>query len=350
MFRKHTNENSSEKANSLVPTGSLRILNITDIKPSQINPRKLFDDEPLQDLLNSIREHGVLVPITVFQLKGQSLFSILDGERRYRCCVELGKEGKEIKIPANVVDPPSKVAGLLYMFSIHNLREQWELMPTALSLKIIIQDLGETDTIKLSRLTGLSQPQIERCKILLEYPEEFQNLSLDPDPKTRIPANFWIEAFPILELCHTLLPELYEKLGRDEITRKLVEKYQNKKIKSVIHFRRIMEAFELSETTEQKAAIVNRLSEYIQNISLETRAAFDEFVMDNRRIQTAVRTCDDFVARLDRSKLDYAVDKEELTAALEKVKKYVEDLLQKLAGEDAPTVNGNEEADTEEGN
>lgn len=350
MARKHTAENVSDNPSSLVPTGSLRILNTTDIKPSQINPRKLFDDEPMQDLLNSIREHGVLVPITVFQVKAQSKYSILDGERRYRCCLELEKEGRDVKIPANIVVPPTKVAGLIYMFSIHNLREQWELMPTALSLKIVAQELGETDTVKLSRLTGLGQAQIERCKILLEYPEEFQNLSIDPDPKTRIPANFWIEAHPILELCHTLLPDLYLQLGRDGITRKLVEKYQAKKIKSVIHFRRIMEAFELTETPEQKESLANKLREFILDTSLETRAVFDVFVMDNKRIQTAVKACDDFVSRLDRSKLDYAVDKEELTAALERVKKYVENLLQKLAGEDAPIVIDDEEDENEEGN
>lgn len=45
----------------------------------------------------------------------------------------------------------------------------------------------------LSKLTGLSEPQIERCKILIDLPERFQKLSLLPDPKERIPSNFWIE-------------------------------------------------------------------------------------------------------------------------------------------------------------
>src|SRR5271154_392768 len=135
----------------IVPTGQLRHLKPDDIKPSLNNPRHLFDENELQELKKNIAEHGVLVPITVYQAKGQAKFSILDGERRYRCVLELTKEGRgqkggsALSLPANVVEPPSKIAGLLYMFSIHNFREGWELMPTALSLKIVMQDLGTTD-------------------------------------------------------------------------------------------------------------------------------------------------------------------------------------------------------------
>ena len=123
---------------NVVPAGTLRKLSPTDIKPSTNNPRALFDASPLLELKKNIAAHGVLVPITVYQAKGQSKFSILDGERRYRCVVDLTKEGhlgadgKALLLPANIVEPPTKIAGLLYMFSIHNFREGWELMPTAL--------------------------------------------------------------------------------------------------------------------------------------------------------------------------------------------------------------------------
>ena len=128
---------------SVVPSGELKHLQVDDVKPSSNNPRLLFDPSPLEELKKNIAEHGVLVPITVYRPKGQAKYSILDGERRYRCVKELTDEGRQGKgkqsltIPANVVEPPTMIAGLLYMFSIHNYRAQWELMPTALSLKII---------------------------------------------------------------------------------------------------------------------------------------------------------------------------------------------------------------------
>jgi len=328
-------------AGSVIATGELTYLSPSDIRPSQNNPRHLFDPEPLQQLKESIRQHGVLVPIIVYKLKAQDKYSIIDGERRFRCCLDLLREGHSLEIPANVVAAPNKIAGILYMFSIHNYREQWELMPTALSLKVVMSELTETDTKSLKRLTGLSEPQIERCKILLTFPERFQNLSLDIDPVSRIPSNFWIEAHPVLNYCPEYAPDLFKRLGRDGITDILVDKYRKKAIRSVIHFRRIVEAIEVNEDDKEVSkAIRRRLQEYLNDISYETRRAFDEFVMDNRRVRSAIEACAQFRTRLDRSKLAHVVDadREELTVALRDVLEYVTGLLQNLEGTDAPTI------------
>jgi ParB family chromosome partitioning protein len=338
----------------VVPSGTLRILETEDIKPSPTNPRYLFDPEPLKDLRDSIRMHGVLVPITVYQPKGQSKYSILDGERRYRCCLDLKDEGLDIKLPANVVDPPDKIAGLLYMFSIHNFREAWQLMPTALSLKVVMDEKKETDTKALSEMTGLSEMQIKRCKTLLDLPERFQQLSLDPDPTTRIPANFWIEADPVLDLIGRELPAVMDNLGREGVLDLLVQKYRAGSLKSVIHFRRIMEAYEFQglelpvpedqqddeelTTPARKNAMVERLGEYIQNVDLETRKAFDEFVVESRQIQGAISACDAFLSQLRRLKLDFLVDRAEVVSALKEVGEYIDGVLEKLSGSDAPVV------------
>ncbi len=320
----------------VIPRGILQDLAPEQIVPSKNNPRMLFDREPLEDLRNNIREHGVLVPITVYPLKGQDKYGILDGERRHKCCVDLQKEGRSLKIPANIVEPPTMIAGLLYMFSIHNFRETWELMPTALSLQIVMEKLGEKDNNKLEKLTGLSGAQIERCKKLLEFPKKFQDLSLDPDPQTRIPSNFWIEALPVLDLSKDKLPELYGQLGRNGITQKLVDKYREGQIKSVIHFRRIMEAYEFAEGTPRQDAVVNMLRRYILDAKLETRKAFDQFVQEDRKVQNAIRSCREFVAELKRYKLQYTSEKDELVEVLTDVANYVSYLLEKLKGSDPP--------------
>ena len=324
---------------NVVPSGTLHYLKLNQISPSSNNPRHLFDREPLESLKASIREHGVLVPITAYQPKGQTTYSILDGERRYRCCVELKEEeNRDFDIPANVVDPPSKMAALLYMFSIHNFREQWELMPTALALKTILSELKEDDNKTISKLTGLSEPQINRCKKILAFPIKFQQLSLDPNSKTRIPSNFWIEAYPVLNLCEIELPELVKKLTRDGITENLVEKYRAKNIKSVIHFRRIMDAYEFSlENGDQKKAVLNDLENYILDVSLETRKVFDPYVTDTKRAITAVAACDVFIGQLTRLNLDYTLERGEIRAALEKVMSFAKEIMIKLEGGDPPT-------------
>lgn len=324
-------------ASEVVPQGMLKMLSVDEIKRSTNNPRLLFDKVPLDALRDNIRRNGVLVPITVYALQGQDKFAILDGERRYKCCVQLRDEGIVVSIPANIVDPPDKIAGILYMFSIHNFREQWELMPTALSLKTVMQRLKEHDNKRLAELTGLSERQIERCKILLEYRKEFQDLSMDPNPVTRIPANFWIEASPVLDKCKEFLPDIIEDLGREGITRKLVEKYRAKSIKSVIHFRRILEAFDvMEEKVDLRQAVVNRLREFIQDVGLETREAFDEFIVDSRKVQTAISACEDFVRSLERAKTEHVLERDALVAALRSVGDYVEQLLGKLEGSDEP--------------
>jgi len=332
---------------TVIPGGTLKYLSPDEIKPSSNNPRLLFDEDQLLELKKNIGEHGVLVPITVYQPKGQAKFSILDGERRHRCVVELTREGHlgrdhtPLKLPANVVEPPTKIAGLLYMFSIHNYREGWELMPTALSLKIVMEELGETDNKALNKLTGLSEPQIERCKTLLRFPERFQEMSLDPNPTTRIPSNFWIEASPVLDLATTEVPTI-KKLGRDRATDKLVEKYRAKKIKSVIHFRRIMESYELNEEDPgAKASVLRRVEEFFLKPALETRDAFDEFIVEKKRIQTALNICDDFLQQLAKLKLTYTADDDErrnLREALKKVRAYCKSLEQALRGSDDPEV------------
>ena len=329
----------------VVPSGQLRRLSVEDIKPSTNNPRMLFDKPLLDELRKNIAEHGVLVPITVYQPKGQTKFSILDGERRYRCVVDLtndrhlGKDGKQIKIPANIVEPPTMIAGLLYMFSIHNFRADWELMPTALSLKIVMEELGETDNFALSKLTGLSERQIERCKSLLAFPEKYQKLSLDPDPQTRIPSNFWIEALPVINLAMDKV-EPVKKLGRNGATDKLVEKYKDKKIKSVIHFRRIMESYELAEDdAPQQAKVVRRIEQFFLNPKLETRAGFDEFVVEKKRVKNALAACEEFLGQLKKFKLKYTTDEDErknLRTALKQVREYCESLEEALKGDDDP--------------
>jgi len=332
-------------APQVIPTGHLRHLRPDEIKPSLNNPRHLFDEDELQELKKNIGEHGVLVPITVYQAKGQAKFSILDGERRYRCVVELVKEGRgekddgPLRLPANVVEPPTKIAGLLYMFSIHNFRESWELMPTALGLKVVMEELQETDNKALNKLTGLSEPQIERCKKLLKFPEKFQEMSLDPNPQTRIPSNFWIEALPVIDLGLETSAQL-KRLGRDRSIEKLVDKYRQKRIKSVIHFRRIMEGYELSEddpATREK--LLRRVEEFFLNPKLETREAFDEFVVEKKRVQSALAACDEFLSQLQKYKLTYTTNDDERAAlrkALHHVREYCKSLERSLEGSDDP--------------
>lgn len=60
----------------------LRELNIDDVSPDPDQPRRLFDEEGLSEMAESIREHGIIQPLIVTPIDGQ--FLIVAGERRYR--------------------------------------------------------------------------------------------------------------------------------------------------------------------------------------------------------------------------------------------------------------------------
>ncbi len=72
----------------------LRQLQLSDIVPDPDQPRRYFDEEALQELAMSLKEHGVLQPLVVVPYKGK--YRIVAGERRFRAAKKAGLE----KVPA----------------------------------------------------------------------------------------------------------------------------------------------------------------------------------------------------------------------------------------------------------
>jgi ParB family chromosome partitioning protein len=338
-------EESPPIVRKVVPTGDLLHLSVGEIRPSPGNPRRLFDPAPLAALKESIRTHGVLVPLTVYKLPGQEKYGIVDGERRYRCCVILAEEGQTVEIPANVVTAPDSMASLIYMFNIHTFRQQWELMPTALGLRRVIENLNNPSDEEIHELTGLSFPQITRCRVILGFPKRFQEMSLEDDPTKRIPSNFWIELAPVLDLIKLHNAPLVAQIGIESILDKLVEKYRAHRIRSVVHFRRIVEAFEVSsESREDTEKVVDALRNYILDVNAETRDVFDRFIVDQRKIQKAADACTEFITNLSRAHAEYVVEADERARLVEELRKVVDFaslLIDKLSSSDPPSQTGN---------
>jgi ParB family chromosome partitioning protein len=142
---------------------------LVDTNPE--NPRLIFNEKEELTLLQSIDEVGILVPLIVFYDK-PGRFTLLDGERRLRCAKRLNLE----TIPVNIIQKPDKIENILRMFNIHNIREQWKLMPTALKLKVLMEDarFKEKSMKEVARLTGLSVSTVSRCIDLLDLPEKYQ--------------------------------------------------------------------------------------------------------------------------------------------------------------------------------
>ena len=117
-------------------------------KKNPENPRMIFYEEDLSILKASIKNNGILVPLTVYKKPTEKKYTILDGERRWKCALDLRLK----TVPANEIHPPSKKQNILLMFNIHKVHKDWELVPTALKLEMFASGLP-----KLNLLPSLSQ-------------------------------------------------------------------------------------------------------------------------------------------------------------------------------------------------
>lgn len=302
---------------SAVPVGNYREFSYEDLNPNPQNPRRLFDPKPLQILEQSIRQNGILVPLTVYQEKRNKKFYILDGERRWRCAQRIESDPDDprpVPVPANIVEPPSPLANILYMFNIHNLRETWDLMPTALSLKIVMDETGETDEHKLAEITQLSDPNVRRCKILLTFPESHKRMMLHPNTDERIKANFFVELHPVLDLYEKLPKKRRGKKTRDELTNHFLDMYRANVIKSVIHFRRVLEAHDHLAGTERENEFLSAAESLATDAEQTIRKLFDPLVAEVKSAVSAEEACRDFLAKLKEAE-DHAYHQEPGQAA-----------------------------------
>jgi hypothetical protein len=101
-----------------------------------------------------------------------------------------------------------------------------------------------------------------------------------------------------------------------------------------------MDAYEMSEDDkDMRRRILRRTEEYFLKPELETRAAFDEFVVDMQRTRSALAECEEFIARIKKLKLRYIADdtdRQKLREALEKVRILCLTLDASLGGGDDP--------------
>lgn len=236
---------------------------IDSLAPNPHNPRMLFDKAPMDDLRASINKYGILVPLTVYKSSKDKSYVILDGQRRWMCAQSLELD----EVPVNQVAEPTLVQNIVTMFQIHKLREDWELMPTALKLEVLMKELKDRNTKRLSALIGLNPIIIERCKKLLSYSRKYQDLMLDADPAKRVRADFFIELYTILT---DRLVSKMEWFSRDEFTQRMLEKYLNRKgLKAVTDFREMKQHINNARQTNNERSISKKLQEFTLDDTLE---------------------------------------------------------------------------------
>ena len=152
-----------------VPGARLAHLNPNDIMPNRAQPRTIFDEDDLAELVHSIREVGVLQPIVVRPLPDEpGKYELVMGERRLRATKEVGLD----VIPAVVRDTAD--IDMLRDALLENLhRAQLNPLEEASAYQQLLADFGITQE-ELALRIGRSRPQITNTLRLLKLPEPVQ--------------------------------------------------------------------------------------------------------------------------------------------------------------------------------
>ncbi len=119
------------------PTKEITYLSVNEIKVNPNQPRKFFSLEAISELASSIKEHGILVPISIRYTKGA--YELIAGERRLRASKMAGLD----YIPCIIVDADNEQSHVLSI--IENLqRENLNFIEEAIAYQSLIKDHGYT--------------------------------------------------------------------------------------------------------------------------------------------------------------------------------------------------------------
>ncbi len=142
----------------------ISVLPVSQIQPGLNQPRKRFEPEAISALADSIKEHGLIQPLTVRRL-ASGYYQIIAGERRWRAAKEAGLA----EVPVNIIEADDKK--VMELGLIENLqREDLNPMEEANGYRVLMEEYGMTQEEVAQRM-GKSRPAIANALRLLNLPD-----------------------------------------------------------------------------------------------------------------------------------------------------------------------------------
>lgn len=147
--------------------GSIASISIDKIEANPWNPRSNFEEDALEELTQSIKNHGIIQPLTVRKL-GRDNYQLISGERRFRASQLAGLQ--EVPCFIRVANDQS----MLEMALVENIqREDLNAIEVGLSYQRLIDECNLTQE-KLSQKVGKSRSNITNFLRLLKLPVPIQ--------------------------------------------------------------------------------------------------------------------------------------------------------------------------------
>lgn len=160
-----------EKMEEIAGNDGVVKLNINEIEPNVNQARKIFDEESIDDLANSIKEYGVIQPIIVS--KKDKYYEIIAGERRWRASKKAGLTEMPVII-RNDDEKRNKEISL-----IENIqREDLNPIEKARGIKLLMDEYDLTQA-KVAEILGKSRSSIANTVRILNLDERVLNLALE---------------------------------------------------------------------------------------------------------------------------------------------------------------------------
>ncbi len=161
-----------DDADKMLPGAGINEIDLTKIEANPFQPRTNFDEETLKELAESIKEIGLIQPITLRKISDDK-YQIIAGERRFRAAQIAGLES----IPAYI--RKAKDEGMLEMALVENIqREDLDAIEIAVSYQRLLEELEFTQE-ELSTRVGKKRSTIANYLRLLKLPAVIQKGLID---------------------------------------------------------------------------------------------------------------------------------------------------------------------------
>ena len=150
---------------------NIQKLKVIDIEPNRSQPRRVFDEESIEELAESVKEYGLLQPIIVS--KKDKYYEIIAGERRWRACKKAGLT----EIPAIIREDDERRNKEIAL--IENIqREDLNPIEKAMGIKSLMDEYGLTQQ-EVSEVLGKARSSIANSVRILNLDERVIQLTLE---------------------------------------------------------------------------------------------------------------------------------------------------------------------------
>ena len=198
---------------------------ISDLIPNKYQPRKIFDENNLEDLTNSIKERGVIQPIIVRKSSvDNSKFEIIAGERRWIAAQRAGLHNVPV-----VITEADDLKSLEFAIVENVQRHDLNILEEAQGYKRLIDEFSY-DQEKVSKFIGKSRSHITNCLRLLTLPEDVTKL-IESHKLTSGHAKVLVG----LDNASFIANKILEKKLSVRQTENFVKFFKNKKNQSINH-------------------------------------------------------------------------------------------------------------------